>query len=147
MDTSTKLKVGFAALMILSGIGVASYPVISNMVAQRHASTAIQNYDETVQSMDTEKLDAAKEAARRYNEQLGSALDRDAAGEAEDTGTSYVDLIDVGESLGYIYDTFYARSGPQWKGIGQAKAVVFFLFVVVISLIQLHFTRSKEVQQ
>ncbi len=24
-----------------------------------------------------------------------------------------------------IYDTFYARSGPQWKGIGQAKAVVF----------------------
>ena len=102
MDTSTRLKVGFAALMILSGIGVASYPVISNMVAQRHASTAIQNYDETVQSMDTEKLDAAKEAARRYNEQLGSALDRDAAGEAEDTGTSYVDLIDVGESLGYI---------------------------------------------
>ena len=46
-----------------------------------------------------------------------------------------------------IYDTFYARSGPQWKGIGQAKAVVFFLFVVVISLLQLHFTRSKEVQQ
>ena len=102
MDTSTRLKLGFAALMILSGIGVASYPVISNIVAQRHASTAIQNYDETVQSMDTEKLDAAKEAARRYNEQLGSALDRDAAGEAEDTGTSYVDLIDVGESLGYI---------------------------------------------
>ena len=102
MDTSTRLKLGFAALMILSGIGVASYPVISNMVAQRHASTAIQNYDETVQSMDTEKLDAAKEAARRYNEQLGSALDRDAAGEAEDTGTSYVDLIDVGESRRYI---------------------------------------------
>ena len=24
-----------------------------------------------------------------------------------------------------IYDTFYARSGPMWKGIGQAKAVVF----------------------
>ena len=102
MDTSTRLTLGFAALMILSGIGVASYPVISNMVAQRHASTAIQNYDDTVKSMDTEKLDAAKEAARRYNEQLGNALDRDAAGEAEDTGTSYVDLIDVGESLGYI---------------------------------------------
>ena len=81
---------------------MASYPVISNMVAQRHASTAIQNYNETVHSMDTEKLDAAKEAARRYNQQLGNALDRDAAGEAEDTGTSYVDLIDVGESLGYI---------------------------------------------
>ena len=46
-----------------------------------------------------------------------------------------------------IYNTFYGRSGAQWKGIGQAKAVVFFLIVVVISLIQLKFTRSKEVQQ
>ena len=46
-----------------------------------------------------------------------------------------------------IYNTFYGRSGAQWKGIGQAKAVVFFLIVVVISLAQLHFTRSKEVQQ
>ena len=46
-----------------------------------------------------------------------------------------------------IYDTFYARSGAQWKGIGQAKAVVFFLLVITISLVQLYFTRRKEVQQ
>ena len=46
-----------------------------------------------------------------------------------------------------IYDTFYARSGPQWKGIGQSKAVVFFLIVVIIALLQLRFTTSKEVQQ
>lgn len=46
-----------------------------------------------------------------------------------------------------IYDTFYARSGPQWKGIGQAKAVVFFILVVAIALIQLKATSSKEVQQ
>ena len=46
-----------------------------------------------------------------------------------------------------IYDTFYARSGPQWKGIGQAKAVVFFLLVITIALVQLYFTRRKEVQQ
>ena len=45
-----------------------------------------------------------------------------------------------------IYQTFYGRSGPQWKGIGQSKAVIFFLLVVVISLVQLRFTRSKEVQ-
>ena len=46
-----------------------------------------------------------------------------------------------------IYDTFYARSGPQWKGIGQAKAVIFFLLVISIALVQLYFTRRKEVQQ
>ena len=46
-----------------------------------------------------------------------------------------------------IYNTFYFRAGPSWKGIGQAKAVVFFILVVVISLSQLYATRSKEVQQ
>ncbi len=45
-----------------------------------------------------------------------------------------------------IYETFYGRSGAQWKGIGQAKAVVFFILVVVIALIQLRATKSKEVQ-
>jgi raffinose/stachyose/melibiose transport system permease protein len=46
-----------------------------------------------------------------------------------------------------IYNTFYARAGAQWKGMGQAKAMVFFLLVVVIALIQLRLTRSKEVER
>ena len=46
-----------------------------------------------------------------------------------------------------IYQTFYGRSGAQWKGYGQAKAVLFCILVVVIGLIQLKSTRSKEVQQ
>lgn len=46
-----------------------------------------------------------------------------------------------------IYQTFYARAGAQWKGIGQAKAVIFCIIVILISVIQLRFTRSKEVQQ
>ena len=46
-----------------------------------------------------------------------------------------------------IYNNFYARSGAAWKGIGQAKAVVFCLMVIAISMIQLKATRSKEVQQ
>ena len=46
-----------------------------------------------------------------------------------------------------IYNNFYARSGAAWKGIGQAKAVVFCIMVIAISMIQLKATRSKEVQQ
>ncbi len=44
-----------------------------------------------------------------------------------------------------IYNTFYAR--PGFEGVGQAKAVVFFIIVVAIGLLQLRFTRSREVQQ
>lgn len=46
-----------------------------------------------------------------------------------------------------IYNTFYTRAGAQWKGIGQAKAVIFCIMVVAISMVQLKLTRSKEVQQ
>ena len=44
-----------------------------------------------------------------------------------------------------IYKTFYDRPGTE--GVGQAKAVVFFLIVAAIALLQLKATRSKEVQQ
>ncbi len=44
-----------------------------------------------------------------------------------------------------IYDTFYIRQG--FEGVGQAKAVVFFIIVAVIAVGQNVITRSKEVQQ
>ncbi len=44
-----------------------------------------------------------------------------------------------------IYNTFYGRIG--WQGVGQAKAVVFFLIVAVIAFLQLKLTGSKEVEQ
>ena len=43
-----------------------------------------------------------------------------------------------------IYNTFYGRVG--YEGVGQAKAVIFFLLVAVIALAQLRFTRGKEVE-
>ena len=44
-----------------------------------------------------------------------------------------------------IFNTFYGRTG--WEGVGQAKAVLFFILVVLIGVLQLRSTRSKEVQQ
>ena len=44
-----------------------------------------------------------------------------------------------------IYNTFYGRNG--FEGVGQAKAVLFFIVVSVIALGQLVLTRRKEVEQ
>jgi len=43
-----------------------------------------------------------------------------------------------------IFNTFYGRVG--YEGVGQAKAVVFFIIVALIALIQIRLTRSKEVE-
>ncbi len=44
-----------------------------------------------------------------------------------------------------IYNTFYGKIG--WEGVGQAKAVIFFIIVAAISFAQLILTRKKEVEQ
>ncbi len=43
-----------------------------------------------------------------------------------------------------IFNTFYGRTG--WQGVGQAKAVVFFIIVAAITFIQLKITSRKEVE-
>ena len=44
-----------------------------------------------------------------------------------------------------IYSTY--NIGKNWHGVAQAKAVIFFILVAVLALIQQAATRSKEVQQ
>ena len=44
-----------------------------------------------------------------------------------------------------IYNTMYGMTG--WQGVGQAKAVIFFILVAVISLVQNKLTTSKEVAE
>lgn len=43
-----------------------------------------------------------------------------------------------------IVNTFYGRH--NFEGVGQAKAVIFFVVVAVIALAQLYYTRKKEVE-
>lgn len=44
-----------------------------------------------------------------------------------------------------IYTTFYGRNG--WEGVGQAKAVIFFIIVGTVALTQNYLSRRKEVEQ
>jgi raffinose/stachyose/melibiose transport system permease protein len=45
-----------------------------------------------------------------------------------------------------IYSTFYGQ-GTSAPGYAQAKAVIFFILVAALGLLQLSFTRKREVQQ
>lgn len=44
-----------------------------------------------------------------------------------------------------IYNTFYGRTG--YEGVGQSKAVLFFVLVTIIAVVQNRISTSKEVQQ
>ena len=44
-----------------------------------------------------------------------------------------------------IYNTFYGRT--SYEGVGQSKAVLFFVLVTIIAVVQNRISTSKEVQQ
>jgi raffinose/stachyose/melibiose transport system permease protein len=43
-----------------------------------------------------------------------------------------------------IFNTFYGRNG--YEGVGQAKAVIFFIIVAIIVLLQVRLSRTREVE-
>ena len=43
-----------------------------------------------------------------------------------------------------IYNTFYGRVG--WQGVGQAKAVIFFVIVAVVAFIQIRAGNKKQIE-
>jgi len=57
-------------LMALVGVGLFTYPMLSNYLFERNASTLAKNYDQVVESTDEETLAAAMQSARKYNENL-----------------------------------------------------------------------------
>ena len=117
MKKSRQIVICFAVLMILTGAAVFSYPFVSNALANRNASVAVQEYNESVNALERVEIDAIKEAAKAYNEQLESVLGKNAQGEgiARD---SYIDLIQLGDALGYITIPKIDLNLPIYEGTG-----------------------------
>ena len=114
-----KIRVMFCVIIFMTGLGIASYPFISNMVAQWHASQVVKDYETNVEEMDEEKIDAMKEAAKKYNEQLSNVVSVDDENENNEQGESYADLLNIGESLGYITIPKINVNLPIYNGTSQ----------------------------
>lgn len=114
-----RIRVIFCVIIFMTGLGIASYPFISNIVAQRHASQVVKDYETNVEEMDEEKIDAMKEAAKKYNEQLSNVVSVDDENENNEQGESYADLLNIGESLGYITIPKINVNLPIYNGTSQ----------------------------
>lgn len=88
-------------IILLVGLSVMLYPVVSNWWNNRVMSRAVADYNETVREIDTSEADAMIAEARAYNEQL---LRLDAPfSEYEDIG-GYEDILDITGTgiMGYV---------------------------------------------
>lgn len=113
-----KIRVVFCIILFLTGLGIASYPFISNEIAKRHSSQVVKDYENNVKTMDEKKIDAMKEAAKKYNDQISKVIATDEEG-TDSADTSYADLLNVGESLGYITIPKIDVNLPIYNGTDQ----------------------------
>lgn len=111
----SKFKMWYIATLFLSGLCITLYPFVSNLIAESNASRAIDTYQETIEEMDQQDIDAAKEAMKKYNEQLKGAF---TTSQEAEKGISYVDLVDVGESIGFIDIPKIEVNLPIYSGTG-----------------------------
>lgn len=111
-------RIWFSLILFISGVIILLYPFVSNIIANRHASQVVRSYDEEVRQMDGEKIDAAKEAARQYNEQLSDVISVEEEGN-ENKSIKYLDMVDAGVSLGYIVIPKIDVNLPIYSGIDE----------------------------
>ena len=64
------LLIALAAIILLTGIGIMLYPLISNLYENAYHSEVIQSYQEDVNAMNNEQLQEELKKARRYNDAL-----------------------------------------------------------------------------
>ncbi len=67
----------FVILLLVSGLGIICYPIISEKVNEKNKSTVQTEYFDEVQNSSEEEINADLEAAKKYNESLSDGIIED----------------------------------------------------------------------
>lgn len=103
-----KFKIILISLFII-GLGIFCYPIVSNLYATEVQYQVINNYQEQVSHTSAEKLQAARQAAKTYNNKMAKGqisyqdpFTNDNQSKQKQTGKSYVNMLNLGETMGYL---------------------------------------------
>ena len=91
-------------LIFITGLGILLYPTISNLLMNIFQTTAIQEYNYTVEQMEQDRIEEILKEARVYNEQFKNTIVVDPfSQEAEKNKNSeYNEILNIDGTMGYI---------------------------------------------
>lgn len=91
-------------LIFITGLGILLYPTISNLLMNIFQSTAIQEYNYTVEQMEQDRIEEILSEARVYNEQFKNTIVVDPfSQEAESSvNNEYNEILNIDGTMGYI---------------------------------------------
>ena len=103
------MKKAIVIAIFFIGLGIFSYPMISNILSTQVHQSVVHGYSDKVKKMDKEQIEAEKKKADQHNEELAdSQLDfvdpfsEDAKSDERRGNNSYYDALNVGPAIGSI---------------------------------------------
>lgn len=98
-----KIIINIAILLLfLAGIGIMIYPTFSDFMARRNYTAAITNYEDEVQELSDETVDAEIEAANAYNAEVKQISAIPFGSKEFISDSRYQELLNVGGMMGRI---------------------------------------------
>lgn len=96
-----KVKISIAILMLLAGIGIMIYPVVSSYISKKNQLVMVQYYSNNVDSMDKEVIKQEKEKAIEYNDSLSGAQIHDpfVPGSGFNIPGNYNDILNIDDGI------------------------------------------------
>lgn len=107
--------------LLLLGVGILFYPMLSNYIYELNGSYVIDDYQNTIDSSAKEELESEWKKAREYNDNLLGHPVRDPF--IEGTGIvmpdNYVDILNINDTMGYIEIKKINVNLPIYHGTGD----------------------------
>ena len=108
-------------VIFLLGVGLLAYPSVSNYIAEKNGSYAIDSYDEAIAVKDEEFLSAERQKAQEYNESLLGSPVRDPfiPGSGIVMQDDYYEILNIGGMMGYIEIPKISIKLPIYHGTSE----------------------------
>ena len=117
----TKLMRILIILIFILGLGILLYPIVSNLFMSVFQTTAIQEYNYTVEQMEQERIEEILSEARVYNKQFKNTIVVDPfSQEAENNKSSeYNEILNIDGTMGYIEIPKIEVNLPIFHGVSE----------------------------
>ena len=109
-------------LIFITGLGILLYPTISNLLMNIFQTTAIQQYNYTVEQMQQDRIEEILNEAKIYNEKFKNTVVVDPfSQEAENNKSSeYNEILNIDGTMGYIEIPKIDVNLPIFHGTSEA---------------------------
>lgn len=108
-------------LMIIIGMSLISYPIISNYINMYKQTTIISNYQEEINKLPEQEKKEELEKARTYNDKLEqtTAIDLSLNNSEANNDIKYINVLNIGETMGFISIPKVDIYLPVYHGISE----------------------------